>query len=101
MKNKGYEIFGGEGGKQDVFMGDLKMANITRLESIAARKTLRLRKLDFHIVKNIRIKIYTKEKKADEQNCGELIHHHIHARAIKMNPEYLFIRFSFTPPLFT
>ena len=42
----------------------MKMANITRLESTAARKTLRLRKLDFHIVKNIRIKIYTKEKKS-------------------------------------
>ena len=42
-------------------MEDVKMANITSLASIAARKTLCLRKLDFHIVKKTRIKIYAKD----------------------------------------
>ena len=71
------------GGQTRCIMGDVKMPNIKRLASTAARKTLRLRKLDFHIVKNIRIKIYTKEKKAGEENFEEVIHYHIHARAKK------------------
>ena len=52
------------GGQTRCITGDVKMPNIKRLASIAVRKTLRLRKLDFHIVKNIRIKIYTKGKKS-------------------------------------
>ena len=71
------------GGQTRCIMGDVKMPNIKRLASTAARKTLRLRKLDFHIVKNIRIKIYTKEKKAGEENFEEVIHYHIQARAKK------------------
>ena len=71
------------GGQTRCIMRDVKMLNIKRLASTAARKTLRLRKLDFHIVKNIRIKIYTKEKKAGEENFEEVIHYHIQARAKK------------------
>ena len=71
------------GGQTRCIMGDVKIPNIKRLASTAARKTLRLRKLDFHIVKNIRIKIYTKEKKAGEENFEEVIHYHIQARAKK------------------
>ena len=71
------------GGQTRCIMGDVKMPNIKRLASIALRKTLRLRKLDFHIGKNIRIKIYTKEKKAGEENFEEVIHYHIQARAKK------------------
>ena len=52
-------------------MGDVKMPDIKRLASIAARKTLRLRKRDFHILKNIRIKIYTKEKKQANKISGK------------------------------
>ena len=59
------------GGQTRCIMGDVKMPNIKRLASIALRKTLRLRKLDFHIVKNIGIKIYTKEKNLHERKKKE------------------------------
>ena len=59
------------GGQTRCIMGDVKMPNIKRLASIAARKTLRLRKLDFHILKNIRIKFYTKEKKQANKISGK------------------------------